>query len=397
MQIQTRSGSAIFPAALTSDGGRLWFIDNIRWLMIVLVVMFHLSLTYGQVGDWYYTENRALDPASQIIFVAFITFTQAYFMGLLFLIAGYFAPGSYDKKGMGRFVLDRSARLGIPTLVHMGLLQPLITAIAWFFNPRNPMPTLTGYWHYIKSFQFVTYSGPLWFALALLIFTLLYAGIRRLLSFIRPSSPRPPRSTTVTHPWVILSIIVLAVISFFVRLVYPFGTSVFNMKLCFFPQYIFLFSVGIVAYRRNWFLNIPYSFGIAWFKMAWLVGIPFWIMLILLGGALTNMTPYYGGLYWQAAAYAFWESFFCIGICLGLLVLFREKFNRQGKIAGFLTRNAFAVYVFHAPILVGLTLLAREIPLRPLLKTFLMTLIVLPSCFGLSDLLRRIPLWRKVF
>ncbi|NLW49074.1 MAG: acyltransferase, partial [Firmicutes bacterium] len=76
------------------------------------------------------------------------------------------------------------------------------------------------------------------------------------------------------------------------------------------------------------------------------------MVMMLGGGATESMAPYNGGLYWQSAAYAFWESFFCVGVCLGLLVLFREKYNTQGKLSRFLSENAFGVYVFHTPILV---------------------------------------------
>ena len=32
---------------------RLFFIDNLRILLIALVIMVHLSVTYGGVGGWY--------------------------------------------------------------------------------------------------------------------------------------------------------------------------------------------------------------------------------------------------------------------------------------------------------------------------------------------------------
>jgi hypothetical protein len=76
-------------------------------------------------------------------------------------------------------------------------------------------------------------------------------------------------------------------------------------------------------------------------------------MILLGGGAHGNFNPYAGGLSWQSAAYCTWESLFCVGTCLGLLTWFRERFNRQEALARFLSDNAFAVYVFHAPILAG--------------------------------------------
>ncbi len=42
-------------------------------------------------------------------------------MGCLFLISGYFTPGSYDRKGPKRFPKDRLLHLGIPLLVFLAL------------------------------------------------------------------------------------------------------------------------------------------------------------------------------------------------------------------------------------------------------------------------------------
>ena len=36
------------------EKARLFFIDNLRILLIALVAMMHLSITYGGVGSWYY-------------------------------------------------------------------------------------------------------------------------------------------------------------------------------------------------------------------------------------------------------------------------------------------------------------------------------------------------------
>ncbi|MCP4260915.1 MAG: acyltransferase family protein [Planctomycetes bacterium] len=92
---------------------RLYFIDNLRILLITLVIMVHLSVTYGGEGSWYYKEGRA-DEISTIVLTVHNAVTQAFFMGFLFMISGYFTPGSYDRKGPRRFFKDRLLRLGIP-------------------------------------------------------------------------------------------------------------------------------------------------------------------------------------------------------------------------------------------------------------------------------------------
>jgi len=70
---------------------RLFFIDNLRTLMIVLVVVQHLSVTYGGEGLWYYKEGQA-DMLTSSLLSIHNGIVQSFFMGMLFLLAGYFTP-----------------------------------------------------------------------------------------------------------------------------------------------------------------------------------------------------------------------------------------------------------------------------------------------------------------
>jgi hypothetical protein len=45
------------PKESSESKERLHYLDNIRWLMIVLVVLMHLKVTYGGMGSWYYQKN----------------------------------------------------------------------------------------------------------------------------------------------------------------------------------------------------------------------------------------------------------------------------------------------------------------------------------------------------
>jgi hypothetical protein len=48
-------------------------------------------------------------------------------------------------------------------------------------------------------------------------------------------------------------------------------------------------------------------------------------------------------------------------MCLGLIVLFREKVNHQGIVARWLSDNCFSAYLFHTPLLIALTLAMRRL------------------------------------
>jgi glucans biosynthesis protein C len=94
-------------------------------------------------------------------------------MGLFFLLADYFTPISYDRKGGVSFVRDRLIRLGIPWLLYSLQLQPLVYYIA-FGMPLSFGSFYLLYLHGVGSIA----DGPIWFVELLLVFSLVYAAWR---------------------------------------------------------------------------------------------------------------------------------------------------------------------------------------------------------------------------
>ena len=156
--------------------------------------------------------------------------------------------------------------------------------------------------------------------------------------------------------------------------------------------------MGIAARRRRWLLRIPYSFGMNWFKAALVGGTIFCLEIFVFGiGPGGDISKINGGLNWPSAAYALWESFFCLGAVLGLVVLFRERFNSSGRFARFMADNDFSVYVLHPPILILVTLALRDFAWHPRVKFVVAAAVAVPLCFVASSLvLRRIPLLKRV-
>jgi peptidoglycan/LPS O-acetylase OafA/YrhL len=106
------------------------FIDRLRVLLTALVITFHGAITYGSAGGWYWREVDDLSRPLRIGLTMMAAICQAYFMGMFFLLAGYFTPSSLERKGLKRFVLDRLLRLGIPLLVYGLLIGPITIALA---------------------------------------------------------------------------------------------------------------------------------------------------------------------------------------------------------------------------------------------------------------------------
>ena len=370
---------------------RMLFIDNLKLIMITFAVLIHIAVTYSGMGSWYYKEEPEQGLISMLFFFVFQTFSQAYVMGLMFLLAGYFAAASYERKGFNKFIKDRIVRLGAPTLLYMLVINPFTYYLIDWHHIRTQASFLEFYPGYVLSLRFLVGTGPLWFALALLIFSMIYALIRvkkgELQHCDKPFSFR-----------VLIKLILLITTStFVVRLFQRLDTAVFGMQLCYFAQYIILFSFGIHAQRNNWLPNIKYPFGKNCILTAVIPGIIFLLTIAYLGGALEgNSDAFKGGFYWQSIAFNFWETVTCVCMSVGLIAWFRQNVNWQNQLLKKLSDSAFAVYVFQAPILVLVALTMQALVLPPIFKFLLLAVVALPACFLIAQIIKVVPLFRTI-
>jgi glucan biosynthesis protein C len=113
--------------------------------------------------------------------------------GFLFLIAGYFVPGSYDRKGIGLFLKDQLLRLGVPVLFYIFVIDPLL-GYALAVIVRGFAESFWGYYvRHVRGYgDYGLGVGPMWFIVVLLIFTIIYGLWRRL---ARPTA-NPPQSSS---------------------------------------------------------------------------------------------------------------------------------------------------------------------------------------------------------
>ena len=388
--------------AATGRSSRQFFIDNLRTGLIILVVMHHVAMVYGASAPFYYFEPPFTDPLAFLVLLVFALVNQAWFMGAFFLLAGYFTPGSYDRKGLGSFLKDRLVRLGVALILFIFVLSP----ISWIGLYQMPA-SLTGIttpltW---QAYPKVIGLGPLWFVAMLLIFSFGYAAWR-ILTRNRASSSMNS-SSPPSYLRIGIFILALALVSYLVRIVVPLGESV-NLfvdflsfpTLAYLPQYLSFYVLGTVASRRDWFRTLPSSMGAVGFVAAVVAGVflfplafsSHWFSLELTEALGTA----FGNGQWQSAVYALWDSIFAVGMCLSLIILFRRFFNGHGRFGRFLAQQSYAVYVLHIPIIVFLALALRGIDLGPLPKFGLVAVIVVPTCFIVAYIVRKIPLASRI-
>jgi len=377
-------------AAKTS---RLFFVDHLRAALVILVVLHHVAIVYGEGVSFWYVDPPQGESLTGFAMVIFVFFNQAWFMGALFLLAGYFTPGSFDRKGSASFLKARLVRLGIPLIIWIFLLNP-ISNIGQFLEPvRWNTDPLT--WQTFGQMypQFIG-LGVAWFLALLLIFNFGYAAWRWLTRNRKPSSESdysPP-----SYLGIGIFILGLALVTYLVRIVIPIGRSVLDFPtLGYLPQYLSFFIVGTIAYRRDWFRTITDRMG----KIAFVTAVVATLLLfpIPILGMLGGTMRFLGNGSWPSAVYALWDSIFAVSLCLAAITFFRRYFNEKSKLGSFLSQQSYAVYVIHSPIIVVLAyafyvmLSSLAIDLGPLLKFILASVIIVPICFAAAWALRKIP------
>ena len=368
---------------------RLHFVDNLRILLTVLVIVFHLAITYGSpIGDWQYKEGHP-GAIEGIFYTTFVAVGQAFSMGFFFLISGYFTPGSFDRKGAGVFLRDRMLRLGVPLLFYLLFIDPVISFVLALSRGFTGS-FLDFLVFYTRNYEGLG-SGPLWFLEALMIFAFIYTLLRELVKVTEVESKIPGNKVITFFA------LTLGVVSFVVRIWFPLGYNykLLNLQIPFFPQYIAMFATGAVAYRNNWLMQIPKEVGKVWSKVA-VVLIALFPVLLLLGAPNGDPTRLAGGFYWQSFSLAIWEQLTCVAIIMALTVLFRKKYNSQGMLAKAMSESAYTAYIVHAPVIILLAIALREIQLPLLLKWVFVSSLAVPMCFTFSYYIRRIPIAQRI-
>lgn len=349
------------------------YLDNLKAFLVAGVILGHVFITYADVGSWAYREpstNKAfIIPAALYVAVG-----SMFAMGLFFLIAGLLLPRALARKGPAGFLRDRLVRLGPPLLAFLAVIFPVVKwlgddrgrSLAWFFRDqlRDPDP------------------GPLWFVLALLLFSAAYA-VWRVIRPVRPA-PRPWRPSFLP-----LLAAGIAAATFIVRLRYPIDShQIFELHVWQWPQCVGLFALGIACAENGWLDPVPDRLR-RMSGSAALVGAATIVSALLLN--LKNTDPLGGGLSWQAAVIAIGEGLTAVGSSVWLLGFFQRRFDHAGPLAQALGRAAFGAYVVQAPVAVLIARLAGPLPLAPEIKFLFVAPAAVAGSFGLAWLLTRVP------
>lgn len=369
---------------------RKYYIDNLRILLTCLVVLHHLAITYGGPGLWYYNEGNS-NLISSILLALFVATNQAFFMGMFFMISAYFLDKSWNKKSKRTLINDKLKRLGIPLVFYVLVISPIINFLIVRFDEGKVMSII----EFFKTENWLTF-GPLWFVAALLIFTGAAILLKTKDRTIRNKNAyvQIPNSLKI-----LLFAIAIGVISFVVRISFPVGWTLkpFGFQLAHFPQYIALFYIGIIASKNDWFEQLNYQQGLNWMKLVSIFVFVIFPLVFYFGGAVESGTEsFMGGLGWQSFLFCIWEQVVGIGIIVGLIGIFKEKYNDQSERMKSASASAYTVYIIHALILVCVSLIIKNFEIGSTIKFLILAPIVLLICFIVSNAIRKLPYFRQI-
>jgi surface polysaccharide O-acyltransferase-like enzyme len=375
------------PAAVIPSQ-KIVYLDHIKVVMTILVILHHAVVTYGGPGNWYYRQPAHGD-ATLIPMTLFVSTYQSFFMGLFFLLSAYFIEPSLKRKGTSAFLKDRLKRLGIPLIFYSFILSPVLNFMIYRYGDKQPatfIQFLGGYNDWIDV-------GVLWFVAALLLFTLIFVALDNLKLTGNRSI------TQLNRGYILLFTAGLGLVTFIVRLVFPVGRVLHpvGFQLGHFTQYIALFTIGILARRGNLAenLNLRMAKGFVWLAVFMLFVI---FPLLFYIKTVTNapIANFNGGMNLEALLYSFYEQIIGISIVVALTGISKYKWNLPSKFLSTLSRNTFAVYIFHPLVLIGLSLLVSGWMVNPVIKLAIVAPCAVTGSFLLAALIVKIPVINKI-
>ena len=336
---------------------RLYYLDNLKVCLTVLVIMHHAGQAYGDGGEWAYTPSN---PAEVLPWIwHFFSTNAAFFMGLYFFISGYFVPSSFDKQGTKLFIQKKLLRLGVP-LLFMGALFGLLTG-----KPE---------------------IGHMWFVESLLVFCLIYALIRR---GVKPIDKDCDSKPTIIG--LLIVALVMGVGSYFIRQVspqdhwiWPFGIIPLPMEPAHYLQYVMMFVLGILAYRFQWLNKMSNGTGMT----ALLIGVA-----LAVGNYLRDGGPW-NAFVWQW--FGIYESLMCVFISFGLIWFFRQFISATSPFWQWCAAQSYGAYVFHLLLMIILQNIVDGIWMGAFGKFLFIGVVTTILSFLLTWIVRMIPGVKRV-
>lgn len=346
---------------------RKYYIDNLRWLAILLLFPFHAAQIWsgGEYSGFYIWSH------TNTTLYVFSTAVYPWYMTVLFAIAGISCKYSLLKRTNKQFVVERIKKLVIPFFFGLLALAPIMTYTAEVFFNRY-----TGtYWHQYKLFftkktDLTGYHGGftpahLWFLLYLFVISLTALLIVRLQKKCLPKF----RVGSLSYCFIIL----LFVPEWFCLYVLNIGGKSLG-------QFMILFLFGYYILSEESILQKLQQYQFVS------------LAICILSGSLYTYLYCFENIrnIWMTVLYIFfgWMA------SIMLLGIGQSKLNFHNRVSIYLTQMSFPVYILHMPILVVVGFFALKLPIGVAGQFLLIVLISFIVIFLIYEIVKRIPVLR---
>lgn len=319
------------------------------------------------------------------------------------MLSGYFTPGSCDRKGTQTFIRDRLYRLGLPLLVYIAIVEPLLEYPLWVQKANFRGSLMEFFRQYIGSYSSL-HVGALWFVEALLVFQILYALWRQIWKYIATPLEKPKHRGTPSPPGntrIAILACMLGLLAFADRMLMSNNRllSYMGLPIGHSTQYLALFVVGVLSYRYRWLAGLSKTHGRIWSIIVCVLTLLLPWILFRAGARAGNFSPYAAGWSWNwkaLLAFAVWEGFMCVAFIVVLSVSFMRWFNSRSNLSKMIDRDTYAVYVVNAPVVTILVMGLAGISLDSGLKFLLVTPVAIVLCFIVGHVLKTLPYVRTI-
>lgn len=320
---------------------RIHWMDNLRTIIIFIVVLYHVGGVYEAAGLW--SGFWLVDDPATITWVGIVGIVfDIFIMPTMFFVSGYLTPPSLNNKSSWDFIKRKFRRLMVPWAIAVFTMIPLYKVI--FLYSRNlPQEHWNTYFHFSEGN--ISSQNWLWFLPLLFVFNLLYL----LLSKANIKLPNVSLKTAV-----IVTFLLSFVYSFGIGWVVDFRSWTHSALLDFENErvvmYFLVFLLGTLYFQRDAFAEKPKSKltynifnAIAWIPVTAHIFVRLYPFFYPVGFAVT---PLYRFLWWI--------SFDLTLLCMMVVMVesFWRYVGKSGRIWGELNQNSYGVYINHV-ILIG--------------------------------------------
>ncbi len=348
------------------DGRRLDYLDNIRWITVLLVIIYHIIYLFNNSGVISNINVKGIP-----VMDTFLIFVYPWFMCLLFVIAGISSRYSLEKRADKEFIKDRAQRILVPSLLGIfiyGWLSSVITNqyTDMFVGKGDAIPGIIKYLIYCLAG-----IGPLWFCHVLFIGSLLIVLIKK----IDKKDKLTEICRKVNLPVLFAMFFLVWGSSFILNTplitVYRFGIYLFMMLL---GYYVFSNQELIIKLER--------------------VSILLTIASVVIG--IVYVVTYYGQNFADSNVLNDLFTNIYLWICILSILGIGNKFlNFKNKFTQYMTGNNFSFYILHYVVELVLGYLIVTYLNLPFMINYILILlgviIILPL---LIEIIKRIPIVR---